>query len=487
MKDKDTSFQIAQDGQINSQSDAEQKIAEVPFTSADADDVNFYLNWFDGFLNSLWNELKTLFSYYGITFNAGVNNQLLGIFTSIETKAEAYQDGYVNGGLITNAGKINIVPVLASNSDQGYTTSASSELIDFEAYLAFNRTSPLVSNYWGTALGSPLPSYLQVQLPIAKSIVSYSIQGVDTPNITQNVKTWTLLGSNTGAFSGEETTLDTQSNITSWASVEIKDFVLGSPSADFLYYRIDITDNNGSVDYTAIGNLFLYSGTDTLVSISEIKKRDRQDLENIDVSAEAEIDTDIDSNYADGNLPSVATREKGIKVWAYKTSGGATSYILSDYLDTGISALESGGGFVGFANKIAVQPSASAILYPVATQDNPSDKNEVINYLASEITWKTTSINETLIFQTAPLPINSLIKARIKCKSISSTNSSDKSWLKDEYNNYIGNWAFEGAGASNIEGTNNYLNNSGDITFYHSGTGGGTTTTVFINAYKVIR
>jgi len=323
MKDKDTSFQTAQDGQITSQTDNEQKIAQVPFTSADADNVNFYLNYFDGFFNSFWNELKTLFAYYGIVFNAGSNNQLLGIFQGIETKAEAYQDGYIKGGIINILNYVSGIPVLTSNTDQGHTCSGSSTVGGtFDYYKAYTESVDVFS-------ANATTGYNTIQLPIAKQYKSVAIRCRDSATETDTApQNGTIEASNTGAFGGEEETVLTFTGETGWSAGEKRYFQL-STSTSFLYYRTIATLNNGDPNFVQFGLSFSESENtpyDT-IDISAIKSRSDNNTQNIDVALLSDLVVSENASWASGTAPSLTNAT--IHIFADYNSG-TPRFILDD-------------------------------------------------------------------------------------------------------------------------------------------------------------
>ena len=122
------------------------------------------------------------------------------------------------------------------------------------AWYAMDRNS---STQWISSNSQP-NYWIQYQFESATMCNAYSIT-VGTGSNT-SPKTWELQGSNTGAFAGEETTLDTQTNIT-WTASEKKTFYT-SNVISYIYYRVAISVSNSfncgmedfdlalSIDYT---------------------------------------------------------------------------------------------------------------------------------------------------------------------------------------------------------------------------------------------
>jgi len=149
----------------------------------------------------------------------------------------------------------NLIPVMSANSVPSGICSADSELS--AAWYAFNHN---LSDFWHSGPATDFIHYLQYQFDAAVIIKQYSITGArDAPYIPVN---WTLLGSNTGAFAGEETTLDTQTNQfpNGIVSTRIYDFV---NTVAYLYYRLAITGPTGAgynTTYCVIAEFQLNSG-----------------------------------------------------------------------------------------------------------------------------------------------------------------------------------------------------------------------------------
>lgn len=152
--------------------------------------------------------------------------------TSLDiTSASDWADGVARGFA-------NEVPTMTSNTAPSGVASASSQYDANRApFKAFDGND---GSSWAANTNT---GWLQYQFTSSKKIVSYFIQG--SPIVAaQSPNSWTIEASNTGAFSGEEVTLDTITGQTSWTSNERRYFEFTNTTS-YLYYRINITSNNG--------------------------------------------------------------------------------------------------------------------------------------------------------------------------------------------------------------------------------------------------
>lgn len=139
-------------------------------------------------------------------------------------------------------------PTMTSNTaPSGIASVSSSYGGGYEAYKVFDKT---ITSSWQTPSGTTT-GWLQYQFPTAKRITKYKI--TDFGSATYAPNSWTFLGSNDGTT---WTTLDTRSGIV-FTNSETKYFTF-SNAVSYLYYKINITANNGGSDL-GIGELELYS------------------------------------------------------------------------------------------------------------------------------------------------------------------------------------------------------------------------------------
>ena len=93
----------------------------------------------------------------------------------------------------------------------------------------------------------------------SKTLDSYDVQfdlnpGENSSYNTRAPKDWTLEGSNDGS---SWSTLDTQTGQTAWGDSETRTYTLGSPSAAYRYFRLNVSANNGD-GLLQVGSLALY-------------------------------------------------------------------------------------------------------------------------------------------------------------------------------------------------------------------------------------
>lgn len=166
---------------------------------------------------------------------------------------ESYDSGgdfYGPAALITST--IGSSDMTANTSPSGTSVGQTETAA---AWKAFDRVTSGESNHW---LDSGLPTWVQYQFDnglSAKVINSYDVVSADSA--AQSPDTWTLEASNTGAFSGEEVVLDTQTNNDFTATFQTKNFTFANTTA-YIYYRLAITALTGGGTTTAVGELKLY-------------------------------------------------------------------------------------------------------------------------------------------------------------------------------------------------------------------------------------
>lgn len=135
----------------------------------------------------------------------------------------------------------------------GNTISSSTQLSGYESWrvadgIAVNSDG---DHAWYSDVVST--GWWQIQFAAAQTIGLYRMR-THASFVARMPRDWRLLGSNTGAFSGEETVIDTVAG-QSFSGDSYVDFTCDNPGS-FTYYRIDITDNNGDTRI-GIGDLEL--------------------------------------------------------------------------------------------------------------------------------------------------------------------------------------------------------------------------------------
>lgn len=149
------------------------------------------------------------------------------------------------------------MPTMTAASSPSGTASASS---DFGAsYAAWKAAADDASDNsaekcWIT--NSTTTGWWQYQFPSATGIGGYTLRADSAGTwLTRMPKNWTLLASNTGAFSGEQVTLDTRTNETFTAG-QRKTYTFTN-STTYIYYRLNVTANNGDATYVQLGEIEL--------------------------------------------------------------------------------------------------------------------------------------------------------------------------------------------------------------------------------------
>ena len=214
----------------------------------------------DGFVSSTdWNTFNNKFALPSFT-NGSV------VFANGSTLSQDNNNYYWDtstqrlaiGG--SSSGSSYPVSAMTSNSTPSpYVASASSIFgVGYEAYRAFDNTPNAWISINGTTTG-----WLAIDLGSATTINKYQIQTWTTPN--GSPKTWTLEGSATGAWAGEQVVLDTQTNQIGWSVNEIRTFALSS-SQSYRYYRLNISANNGLAQWVSVNALILQNTSSVHVS-----------------------------------------------------------------------------------------------------------------------------------------------------------------------------------------------------------------------------
>lgn len=159
---------------------------------------------------------------------------------------------YVDATDINSNGSPIQTPDMTSLTDPSGTASASSAYSTYAAWKAFDRTTaPVDGNRWGSfGTGAAWLQFAFDNGLSAKTIGSYRVYS-DNGGGWGIINTWTLEGSNTGAFGGEEVELDSQAG---QSGLLPKTYVIASP-ASYIYYRVVM---DGSPNWVSVTELELY-------------------------------------------------------------------------------------------------------------------------------------------------------------------------------------------------------------------------------------
>jgi hypothetical protein len=189
-----------------------------------------------------------------------VTNGLLtaGSNCVIETKAEI-TDTVPSKVILTVEESLpisDVTPKMTSNTSP-IPYVVSSDSIFSSTYLAFNAFDKDSTSYWMSNKIST--GWIKIDFGSTEKITKYSMQ---VPNVNQLrfPTSWTLEGSNTGLFSGEQIILDTKTNQPGWGISEIRTYSINTPGL-YRYYRINISaiQGTGTGSYNpAISDLTFY-------------------------------------------------------------------------------------------------------------------------------------------------------------------------------------------------------------------------------------
>ena len=147
----------------------------------------------------------------------------------------------------------SLIPILSSDNDQGYKTSASSVLGDtaHPAYCAFDGSTN-AENKWLSAANDTTSAWLKIELPTASVANAFLLQMPNEMYRERSPKNFEIQGSNDGS---SWTTLVTQSDL-AWATNQARTFSCENSTA-YKFYRIYITASNGGT-IVHIGEWKLY-------------------------------------------------------------------------------------------------------------------------------------------------------------------------------------------------------------------------------------
>ena len=144
----------------------------------------------------------------------------------------------------------DIVPAMTSNGpESGFTISGIYYVGGGEPYQLFDNNA---GSTWYT-YPSALPANVVIDCGTSKTIYGYTLATYYSDRAS---KDWTIEGSNTGAFAGEQTIIDTRVGITGWLSQTPRTFMLSS-SATFRYFKYNISANNGNGVHTQMTEMEL--------------------------------------------------------------------------------------------------------------------------------------------------------------------------------------------------------------------------------------
>ena len=139
-----------------------------------------------------------------------------------------------------NASTTQSVPTMTSNTTPSGEASASSEFGSLAAWRAFDGIFNTSTDMWGS--NADVNEYLQYEYATAIAINKYIVKHYNPNNAT--IKDWTLQGSDTGAFSGEEVDLDTITDNGGLGNVAVRTYTFENGTT-YKFYRVSVQATNG--------------------------------------------------------------------------------------------------------------------------------------------------------------------------------------------------------------------------------------------------
>jgi hypothetical protein len=160
--------------------------------------------------------------------------------------------------LSTNAVPTMTGPITPSGEASASSTYISTSTGIYHAWKAFNKVKNKGEMCWAPPSGTTR-GWIQYRFSSYKSIHLYRLYAQYTAPAGRAPKDWTLQGSNNGV---DFVIIDTRADVTGWATdgVVYKEFVVPVPQ-EFLFYRLDITANNGATDYVTIQEWEMFETT----------------------------------------------------------------------------------------------------------------------------------------------------------------------------------------------------------------------------------
>lgn len=188
-------------------------------------------------------------------------NETLASGTFVGTSINTDIISLTVAGTVTLPSSTDTVPVMTGYTNGSVTISANSD-VQAPAWQAFG-VEATANSTWIPANDS-FPNWIKVDYGASnsKTIIKYTVSSRDNALLANQPRDWQLQGSNTGAFTGEQTVLDTQINQSNWGSAEKRTFYFTNTVA-YRYYRLYVTANNtptGITSYVSISNIEYMEG-----------------------------------------------------------------------------------------------------------------------------------------------------------------------------------------------------------------------------------
>lgn len=225
----------------------------------------------------------------------------------------------------TTAAGSDVSPTMTSNTAPSpYVISASSEDVSGNLGPAWRASDNSVASGFGWRATTGAGSWWKIDFGSSTSVGSYTITS-RTDTAANQPTAWTLQGSATGSFSGEQTTVDTQSGITwSGGAGEAKTFTL-SGSANYRYYRLAFSAVNGGgaivlseirfFGPTTFNNMTVVTTAQTAdASVSNARvllEFDNTATPTLDTDLTVEVTCNGGTNWASASLSAVTSNSQG--------------------------------------------------------------------------------------------------------------------------------------------------------------------------------
>lgn len=168
---------------------------------------------------------------------------------------------YANSTSVVFPGHFSPLNMTSDTAPSPFVASASSTFSPGQEYYPF---SGVGGQYWiGTGSGV---DWLELDTGFVAGY-PLSVYSVRAQTINRAPKNFTMQGSNDGST---WTTLDTRTLQTGWAAGEVRNYALGSLSANYRYFRLNITANNGDATYTEVAVLWLWGPTSVATGFGQV-------------------------------------------------------------------------------------------------------------------------------------------------------------------------------------------------------------------------
>ena len=284
---------------------------------------------------------------------------------------------------------------MTSNTTPSGVCSASSSYGTTPPWKAFDRTS---INGWVNNGGT---AWIQYEFTENKKIYKYRMSPLnyDVSDLGRFPKDCRLLGSNTGSFSGEEVAVDTRTGLSA-PDHRTQEFVVSNPG-EFLYYRLDISVNNGD-GYTGISELELLGGVGFQIDTTSVTNGEAPDKVYLKSTFENDFSVikNISAKFEFANI----SRPEKVKYSNMVAADASLATADSTYVDyspwNGFDGDISGSGNTMWANAETGVPSWLMREFTSGIKFNSIELCGSVNSVQSPTAFKIQGSNNGTIFDT---------------------------------------------------------------------------------------